>query len=483
MGHDGYRRESWCSDRRIHNLRHDGDPLGVRRHYTYYLSRACFLCGFILVFVRVSVYIYRIRNWGGGIGQRYMSNYAGSGLVMTMRRLVTVLVATILWTGNAVAWDFLTLPNFPQRGSGHTDKIPWWYSGLTFYAPFDDPANPLRLIKGTGSFTFTRAHDATHTATFVHPTTGLVTTAFANQLRVEGNGALIEGVRTNIALYSDNLATAAWVKVNVSAAMNQTGPDGVANSASLITATGDGGTILQTVLSVSAAHSYAVWLKRVSGTGAVSITIDGTTWTEKTITSSWSRVSKENVTVLNPVIGIKLATSGDNVAVALSQLEVSAFSSSSIPTAATSMTRNTDTLTFPSSGNFTDAMGTVVVRCDLDTSAISGGAYILDVGSINLPLFYQANTIRAYDGAVRTGPDWASGSGGHWIGNSWGSGVMYLAIDGTISADLGSNGFSSSTMTIGAQGGSMANFIFGHVKNLRIWSRVLSSVEMVSVMQ
>lgn len=65
---------------------------------------------------------------------------------------------------------------------------PWWFRGLTFHVPFDDPAASLKTIRGAGAFTFTRAHDATHTATYVHPGTGLVTTASADQLRVEADG-------------------------------------------------------------------------------------------------------------------------------------------------------------------------------------------------------------------------------------------------------------------------------------------------------
>jgi hypothetical protein len=99
------------------------------------------------------------------------------------RRALSIAVFLLLLTTSASAW----WPISPYWRGG----LPWWYNGLTFYAPFDSPSDPLRLIRGTGSLSFTRATPAT----FVHPTTGLVTTA--------GN---------NLFTYSDDLSNAAWTK-------------------------------------------------------------------------------------------------------------------------------------------------------------------------------------------------------------------------------------------------------------------------------
>src|SRR3989304_1163515 len=77
-----------------------------------------------------------------------------------MKKLVLVIIVLLLAIPTAWGVDFLNFPNFPSRaGSGSSfDKKFWWDTdALTFYAPFDDASNPLRLVQGTGSLSFTPA--------------------------------------------------------------------------------------------------------------------------------------------------------------------------------------------------------------------------------------------------------------------------------------------------------------------------------------
>ena len=110
-----------------------------------------------------------------------------------MRRLATILLLLATLAGISRAESFPSFPSFPGAGAAtrQFDADTWWFRGLTFYAPFDDPASPLRLLRGTGTLTFTRAT----TATYVHPGTGLVTVASAGQLRIETRGAFFEAAR------------------------------------------------------------------------------------------------------------------------------------------------------------------------------------------------------------------------------------------------------------------------------------------------
>lgn len=41
----------------------------------------------------------------------------------------------------------------PKSKKGSIVTWGWWMDGLTFWAPFTDPANPLTLNKGTGTLT------------------------------------------------------------------------------------------------------------------------------------------------------------------------------------------------------------------------------------------------------------------------------------------------------------------------------------------
>jgi hypothetical protein len=159
-------------------------------------------------------------------------------------------------------------------------------------------------------------------------------------------GLLIEGASTNIALHSRDFTQSAWVKTNITAALNVTGIDGVADSASRLTATAGNATALQTITSASATHVSSFFARRITGTGTVEITQDnGATWTAITLTSAWQRFNVASATVLNPVIGFRIVTSGNVIAVDVAQCEVSAVVSSPIITGAASVARAADNAT------------------------------------------------------------------------------------------------------------------------------------------
>jgi hypothetical protein len=157
-------------------------------------------------------------------------------------------------------------------------------------------------------------------------------------------GLLTEGARTNIALHSRDFTQSAWVKTNITAALNVTGIDGIGNSASRLTATAGNGTALQTITSASATHVSAFFARRITGTGTVEITQDnGASWTAITLTAAWQRFVIPVATIANPVIGFRLVTSGDVIAVDVAQCEVGTFATSPIITGAASVTRAAET--------------------------------------------------------------------------------------------------------------------------------------------
>jgi len=147
-------------------------------------------------------------------------------------------------------------------------------------------------------------------------------------------GQLLEEARTNVVLYSRDLTAGAWTASNITTAKDQVGPDGVANSASRITATADNATILQGTTLASSARFLTAYLRRLAGSGLVYMTLNGgATWTAVTVSSLWSRVSIPSLTLANPSVGFKLATSGDAIAVDLVDNENGAFATSPIATA------------------------------------------------------------------------------------------------------------------------------------------------------
>ena len=196
--------------------------------------------------------------------------------------------------------------------------------------------------------TFTRA-----SAAWYFNSAGNLVQANTNAPRFDYNpstfaarGLLIEGAGTNIALYSRDFTNAAWVKTNITAALNVTGIDGADNTASRLTATANGGTALQTITSASATHVTSFYARRITGTGTVEITQDnGATWTAITLTAAWQRFNVTAATVTNPVIGFRLGTSGDEIAVDVAQCEVASAPTSPIITTAASVARASDVAT------------------------------------------------------------------------------------------------------------------------------------------
>ena len=164
---------------------------------------------------------------------------------------------------------------------------------------------------------------------------------------------------TNEALWSRDRTNAVWVSVNMSAAHTATGADGAANSASLLTASGANGTILQTFTISSQAQTYSFYVRRITGSGEIDVTENnGTTWTALTsancvqpgtlvasgiVTTGYVRCTIE-ATVLNPVIGQRIVVNGDAINIDFDQLEANTFATPPIPTTSATVARAADNI-------------------------------------------------------------------------------------------------------------------------------------------
>lgn len=153
-------------------------------------------------------------------------------------------------------------------------------------------------------------------------------------------------VATFYSLHSEDLTQAAWVKVNGTPALDQTGPFG--EPCSSFTATASDATCLQSV-TAAVTTAYAQFrIKRIIGTGTVSITADnGATWKDVTasVNGAGFVLAYCRATAANPTFGIKLGTSGDSVAVSLA--EISSICSSPLPIYAVARTRLADFFRIP----------------------------------------------------------------------------------------------------------------------------------------
>ena len=133
---------------------------------------------------------------------------------------------------------------------------------------------------------------------------------------------------------------AIWSKQSSTVALNRTGIDGVSNSASSLTATSTNATALQVVSTIAlAAYSSSVYIKGLTVTGAVQVTIDGATWSAVDLSNGlWNRIALSG-TVTNPCLGVLITNSGDSVAIDYGQIEAGLGTSSPIYTSSTTVTR------------------------------------------------------------------------------------------------------------------------------------------------
>jgi len=118
-----------------------------------------------------------------------------------------------------------------------------------------------------------------------------------------------------------------WETLNATVTVGQTDPL-AGTTAATVTATAADATLLQPVALIGGllTRTFSVYLKRITGTGAISLTVDGVTFAAVTITGSFVRYDVSLAAKGDVTAGIKIATSGDAVDVAFAQLEDGALS-------------------------------------------------------------------------------------------------------------------------------------------------------------
>lgn len=353
---------------------------------------------------------------------------------------------------------------------------------LIFSAPMNGTLNAYGA--GNTTPTFTRATVATHVAP-----SGVLVRDASGIPGFERNGYLSEGARTNLALWSDDLTNAAWVAVNATTAMTATGPDNVSNGATTVTATAGNATVLQTIVHVSSADSFSCWIKRRTGSGNIQLTEDGATFTTVSVTSSWAQFGTDNVTVVNPVCGLRIVTNGDAVDVCLCQLEVGAFHTSAIPTTSASVTRNQNTLTYPVTSNTpSNRCGAVYASEDiyaagnsLTTSAVNtydgsqrnGVQLGLSAERPELTMGDAAGPVAGSNNIIST--DTLVNNSAKGMAASWCYGINTVASAGSsVKEQFQSGGVPGAHQALRiANNGSANQPLFGHVSNVMIFNATL----------
>lgn len=182
---------------------------------------------------------------------------------------------------------------------------------------------------------------------------------------------LLEPTRQNLTRYCRDLTQSNWTKTNTTASKNQTGIDGKSNRASSLTATAANGTCSQSITSSSADRSLAPFVKRISGTGRLEMSLDGgTSYTNITPDgSAWERKPVRQLSLTNPQIVFRIQTNGDAFGIDFADLVTINSGSdgenegSPIETFGSAVTRSIDTTNTPTSA-FPVGTGPITAYCE-----------------------------------------------------------------------------------------------------------------------
>ena len=318
-------------------------------------------------------------------------------------------------------------------------------------------------------------------------------------------GINIQNTTSMPLLWNRDLTNAAWTKTDVTAAKDAVGLDGSANSCSTLTATAIGGKVTQAVTLASSLKCFYFYIKRKTGTGTVSLTMDdGVASTDITsqINSSTFTLAYMSQTLANPVVGIIFGTSGDEVIVDCGAIDISNGNIPSSPyistTAAVSRVRD-DIIV--SGTNFSDwynqSEGTFVVDFYLDYA--SGAATVnrrelleIDDTTANERLsIFAANTsisnhihAQVIDGGVTQASidstAFATASILQRAGLAYKLNDVQLAWNGSVSSvDTGVTIPTPTRIVIGGRVG-LSDQLNGVIATVRYWNRRLTSSELAA---
>ena len=149
----------------------------------------------------------------------------------------------------------------------------------------------------------------------------------------------------NRLVYSEDFDNAAWTKTTTTVAANSVAnPHDGTVDADTLTATGGNSTTKGAQTTTAISYTFSVWLKRLTGTGDIDVTMDGTTWVTVAVTTAWQRFEVTQTAVggtSNP--GIRIVTSGDAVYAWGGQMEIGSSATAYLgPTAASAISAPRD---------------------------------------------------------------------------------------------------------------------------------------------
>jgi hypothetical protein len=353
-------------------------------------------------------------------------------------------------------------------------------------------------------FTFTRAST---TATYIN-SSGYVTTAGTNVPRFDHDpttqaprGLLVEGQATNLLNWSESFATSGgtnnnWADTSITRTTGQADPANGTTAIRFTASAGNATVISSAAIGTSAARTFSVWLRRVTGTGNIQYTQNnGTNWTTQAITATWTRYTFTHT--VDHRVGIRIVTSGDAIEMWGAQLETGSGASSYIPTGASQATRNADSCVMTGtnfSSWYTQSQGTLLVAGR--TSAI-----YVDSAGFDFPAILTVDSNNHIGAAVWNGVAYGIvRAGGAFRLNyatlatvnnnsAFKTAIAFANADyagvanngSPVTASSGSPPTTLNTLALGSNRAGTGNAYFGHVSLVKFWPTRLDNATLQSL--
>lgn len=229
------------------------------------------------------------------------------------------------------------------------------------------------------------------------------------------NGLLVEPQATNRLLWCRDLTKSSWAATNVTVLRDQIGVDGIQNTSTRLLSTDNNGTCTQSLTLASGTRTVSMFMKRITGTGQVQVTLDGTTWSSVELSSTEWRRMVFTGTVTNPIIGIKIFNSGDSIAIDYVQLEDGSFATSPIFTTTSASTRSADFASKPVTGDFYN-FNECTIYTEFRNSYITSSNYHSGCG---FEFYRSGQNNMIYFNSRRDGPFYRNGRIGYFSGTTY----------------------------------------------------------------
>jgi len=356
-------------------------------------------------------------------------------------------------------------------------------------------ANDEKALSGVQTF------NRSTTGTYVDTLDGLVKTAAINAPRFErmsdgGTGLLMEGSSTNEFIGSATSANMFTSIVSDTLNAATTSPDGTSSAKSY--------TVLTTVgaytgvfTATATVYTFSGYIKVPLGlTYKISIyNIPAASETQSPVqtgTGTWQRVQVTNVAPIAvgdvlrmyfiPGANFTVGTTWDHWGL---QLEALPFATSYIPTTVSPLTRASDSLTIPTSGNLPSKEITIV--CDAEVTSEGSRGYLLSTAHYTTGVELSMPTVTSGASLTRNN---VTVSGGvtrpnntvHRVAATYDTVTAKIFTDGILNNSIASSSNLSAVtfpLNIGPQMAYSRAFQ-GHLRNFRIYDRALTTQEIAA---